>query len=128
VSISFSTESDADDRFLESRKLDLAQLGIVIERDKGEWHIEALPANWHLESEATIRAILELRLAENILKHWAATLACHAAIKEGEYLNETESLALAEAALALPLPRCPHGRPIWFEMSKEMLYKAVKRV
>jgi DNA mismatch repair protein MutL len=30
-------------------------------------------------------------------------------------------------ALELPDPHCPHGRPIWTEISREALFKAVRR-
>ncbi|MDR0556275.1 MAG: DNA mismatch repair endonuclease MutL [Treponema sp.] len=132
VSIPFATESDADDRFLESRKQDLARLGIVVEKDGGgggKWLVEALPASWRLGDSDTVKAILELRLAgENIAERWAATLACHAAIKDGGYLDSAAALALAESALSLPDPHCPHGRPLWTEMSRQELLHAVKRV
>ncbi|MDR2448303.1 MAG: DNA mismatch repair endonuclease MutL [Treponema sp.] len=130
VSIPFATESDADDRFLESRKQDLARLGIVVEKDEGggKWLVEALPVHWRLGDNATVKAILELRLAgENIAERWVATLACHAAIKDGGYLDSAAALALAEAALALPDPRCPHGRPVWAKLSRQELFHMVKR-
>ncbi|MDR0706460.1 MAG: DNA mismatch repair endonuclease MutL [Treponema sp.] len=131
VSIPFATESESDDRFLESRAQDLSRLGIVVEKDEGggKWRVEALPARWRLGDNATIKAILELRLAdENIAERWAATLACHAAIKDGDCLDSAAALALAEAALALPDPCCPHGRPVWTEISRRDLFHAVKRV
>jgi DNA mismatch repair protein MutL len=129
VSIPFNTESEEDDRFLTGRKQDLERLGVVIDGERGAWRIEALPVNWRLGDAATVKAILELRFAgENILERWAATLSCHSAIKDGDYLDETTALAIATAAFALPLPRCPHGRPIWFEIDRGTLNRAVKRV
>ncbi|MDR2784236.1 MAG: DNA mismatch repair endonuclease MutL [Treponema sp.] len=131
VSIPFATGSADDDHFLESRAQDLARLGIVVEKDEGggKWLVEALPVHWRLGDGDTVKAILELRLAgENIAERWAATLACHAAIKDGGYLDNTAALALAESALALPDPRCPHGRPVWTELSRQELFHAVKRV
>jgi DNA mismatch repair protein MutL len=72
---------------------------------------------------------LQLRSSgEDITRRWAATLACHAAIKDGDYLDESAALSLAEEALALSDPHCPHGRPLWTEMSLESLLKAVKRL
>jgi DNA mismatch repair protein MutL len=128
VPIPFTTESDEDDGFLNLRREDLARLGVVIVREEGGWHIEALPAGWQLGDAETMRAILDLRTAgENMAEHWAATLSCHAAIKDGDYLDDASALALAEKALNLPVHRCPHGRPIWFEISREDLYRAVRR-
>jgi DNA mismatch repair protein MutL len=77
----------------------------------------------------TVTEILKLKAAgENMAERWAATLSCHGAIKDGDYLDDTAALALAEAALKLPLPRCPHGRPIWTELSREELFRAVRRL
>ena len=130
VPIPFETESAGDDTFLESRRDELASLGLVIKKEKAHtWSIEALPANWKLDDRKTIEEILSLRTAqEDVARRWTATLACHAAVKDGDYLDEAAALALAKEALALPDPRCPHGRPIWSEISLEFLLKAVKRI
>jgi DNA mismatch repair protein MutL len=126
--IPFSTDSNEDDEFLALRRDDLARLGVVILREEGSWHIEALPAGWRLPDAETVRFILDLRTAgENIAERWAATLSCHGAIKDGDYLDDASALALAEEALKLQIPRCPHGRPIWFELSREDLFRAVRR-
>jgi DNA mismatch repair protein MutL len=128
VPVPFTTESADDDRFLEGRREELAKLGVVITGGGGAWRLEALPANWKLGDRETVREILKLREAgEDIAERWAATLSCHGAVKDGDYLDDASALALAEKALGLPLPRCPHGRPIWFELSRETLFKAVRR-
>jgi DNA mismatch repair protein MutL len=75
-----------------------------------------------------VEEILKLRTAkENIAEHWAATLSCHSAVKDGDYLDDGAALELAEAALALPIPRCPHGRPIWVEITRDYLFRLVQR-
>jgi DNA mismatch repair protein MutL len=129
VPIPFTAETGEDDRFLADRREELAGLGIVIEPEEGSWRIDALPAGWKLPDGETVREILNLRNAgENIAERWAATLSCHGAIKDGDYLDDTAALALAEKALALPVPRCPHGRPLWAEITREALFKAVRRL
>ncbi|GHT57118.1 DNA mismatch repair protein MutL [Spirochaetia bacterium] len=128
VPIPFSTASADEDKFLSSHRTELANLGLIIEEDEGEWRITALPANWKLGDAETVREILELRTAgENMAERWAATLSCHAAIKDGDYLDDSATLALAKEVLSLPQPRCPHGRPVWTIITKENLYRAVKR-
>jgi len=129
VPIPFTTESDDDDRFLEAQREQLANLGLVIQNDANGWRIDALPPDWRMGDDETVHKILELRNAgENMAAHWAATLCCHTAIRDGDYLDEKSALALAREALELPEPRCPHGRPIWTEISREALLKAVKRI
>lgn len=126
--IPFNTENDEEDRFLETKREELARLAVVIEKDEGGWRIEALPADWRLGDAETVRKILDLRKAgENMIERWAATLCCHQAVRDGDYLDDTSAFALAKEALALSDPHCPHGRPVWTEITREALFKAVKR-
>ncbi|MDR2786182.1 MAG: DNA mismatch repair endonuclease MutL [Treponema sp.] len=129
VPIPFATEDEESDRFLEGERAALSRLGIKIEGENGSWRICALPENWKLSDPETVREILELKNSrENMAERWAATLSCHGAVKDGDYLDDGAALALAEAALRLPVPRCPHGRPIWKELSREELFRAVRRI
>ena len=126
--IPFRTESDEEDKFLEAKREELSRLGIEIKKDGDSWRIDALPANWRMSDTATVKEILQLRTAgENMAQRWAATLCCRAAIKDGDYPDDETAFALGKEALALSEPRCPHGRPIWTEISREALYKAVRR-
>ena len=128
VPITFNAECAEDDRFLEAKREELTALAVDIERDGNGWRIDALPSDWRLGDGETVREILGLRTArENIAERWAATLCCHRAIRDGDYLDDDASLALAREAFALSDPRCPHGRPIWTEISREALNKAVRR-
>jgi DNA mismatch repair protein MutL len=126
--IPFRTDSDDEDNFLEAKRDELKRLGIDIEKDGDSWRIEALPADWQRGDAETVKEILELRTAgENIAERWAATLCCRAAIKDGDYPDDETAFALGKEALMLPNPRCPHGRPVWTEISREALFKAVRR-
>ena len=126
--IPFTTETDDEDTFLESKREELSHLGIDIEKDEDGWRIDALPSDWRMGDAQTVKEILELRTAnENIAERWAAALCCHAAIKDGDPLDNETAFALGNEALALPDPHCPHGRPVWTEISKEGLFKAVRR-
>jgi len=127
--IPFCTESDDEDAFLEAKRGELSRLGVDIERDQTGWRIDALPADWSLSDSATVTEILNLRTAgENMAQRWAATICCRAAIKDGDYPDDETAFALGKEALTLSDPRCPHGRPIWTEISKDALLKAVKRL
>jgi DNA mismatch repair protein MutL len=124
--IPFSAEGE--DGFLRAKKEELADLGIRLEEDGDAWLITALPAGWHLSDSETVRELLSLKDAgSDPGRAWAASLACHAAVKDGAYLDDSTALALAGAALALPNPRCPHGRPLWAEITREQLFQAVRR-
>jgi DNA mismatch repair protein MutL len=126
--IPFTTESEEEDAFLSANSEELSRLGVVIEKDGESWSIEALPADWRMGDAETVKEILGLRLAgENMAKRWAATFCCRAAIKDGDHLDDETAFELGKEALALPDPRCPHGRPVWTEISREALFKAVRR-
>jgi DNA mismatch repair protein MutL len=129
VPISFDAEGPAEDRFLRAEKEEMAKLGVVIEEEgNGRWQITALPGGWRLSDSETLEALRDLQNAgENMAERWAATLSCRRAVKDGDYLDDLTASALAEAALALPIPRCPHGRPIWVEINRAELYRGVKR-
>ena len=128
VAIPFGTDSPEADRFLEEKREEFTRLGIVFTRSGDLWLIEALPVGWKRSDGETVAEILSLRNAgENMAERWAATLACHTAVRDGDYLDEGTALAIAEEAFALPIHRCPHGRPIWTEIGREDLLRAVKR-
>ncbi|MDR0456859.1 MAG: DNA mismatch repair endonuclease MutL [Treponema sp.] len=128
IPIFFNTETAEDADFLAAKKDELARLGIVIERDADGWRIDALPEGWQSSDTDTVREILALRTArENIAERWAATLCCHQAVRDGDFLDDATAFALVKEALALPDPHCPHGRPVWTEISREALYRAVRR-
>jgi DNA mismatch repair protein MutL len=128
IPLVFNTESADDHDFLAAKKEELAKLAIIIEKDGDRWRIDALPEGWHLSDGETIQAILSLRTAgENIAERWAATLCCHQAVRDGDHLDDATALALAKSALDLPDPHCPHGRPVWTEISREALCRAVRR-
>ena len=129
VAIPFNTEAPSDDSFLEERREELEKLGIVIKRGNGEWFIEALPANWKLPDRETVEEILSLKTAgENLVERWITALSCQAAVKDGDFLDEQTALALAEESFRLPARRCPHGRPIWSEIRRDELLRAVRRI
>jgi DNA mismatch repair protein MutL len=128
IPISFNTETAEDSSFLAAKKKELAQLAIIIEKDGDGWRIDALPEDWRLSDSETVKEILSLREAgENMAERWAATVCCHRAIRDGDYIDDATALALAKEALNLPDPHCPHGRPIWTEISREALYRSVRR-
>jgi DNA mismatch repair protein MutL len=129
VPIYFDSRDRGEDMFLSAKRDELVKLGIIIEEaGTGRWQITALPEGWRLSDSDTVEALRELQNAgENMAERWIATLCCHRAIKEQDYLDDTSARALVEAALALPVPRCPHGRPIWVEISRAELFKGVRR-
>jgi DNA mismatch repair protein MutL len=127
--IVFTTEDANEDAFLQEHISALKRMGLVLSGGNGRWQIEALPQGWQLSDSDTVNKILELKNAgEDFTRRWAATTACHSAIRDGDYLDASAALNLAQKALALPDPHCPHGRPVYVRLSREDLLKAVKRI
>jgi DNA mismatch repair protein MutL len=56
-----------------------------------------------------------------------AAAACRMAIKEGDRVDPVTAMELCNGARALAVPRCPHGRPIWHELTRESLLRLVDR-
>jgi DNA mismatch repair protein MutL len=56
-----------------------------------------------------------------------ATAACRLAVKDGDRVDPVTARELCAQALKLPVPRCPHGRPIWHELGEDSLRRLVDR-
>ncbi len=56
-----------------------------------------------------------------------ADMACKSAIKDGDILDDTTAMELIKKTLDLKNARCPHGRPVWFQVSREELFQFVGR-
>ncbi len=144
----FEPEDDAEARRLEEVAPDLAALGFGLEKEGKSWLVTALPSPLDRDPVGAVREILSsLGPAERIVDQAGedagrakreqirgarsaalATAACRAAVKDGDELDPEASLQLALKALALPEPRCPHGRPIWVRLSREELFRLVRRI
>jgi DNA mismatch repair protein MutL len=107
---------------------DLEDLGIRIRRSGAlTFEVTAISAE--------LRPLPEERLIELIRgvggDEWKyslrASAACRLAIKEGDRVDPVTAQELCARALELPVPRCPHGRPIWHELSRESLLRLVDR-
>jgi len=130
VPLPFEVDGEDEDRFLTDLKPELQTLGIGLERTGPcDWSVTALPSGYTNPDDKTVEDIRALRSAgEHFASRWLATVACRAAIKDGDYLDSSAAQALAEAALALSEPRCPHGRPVFVEIGLEDLLKGVRRI
>ena len=57
-----------------------------------------------------------------------ADLACKSAIKDGDIIDNITAIELIHKTMKLKNARCPHGRPIWFQSSREELFRFVGRI
>ncbi len=128
--VPYVLEQQENDRVLEQNRDKLAFIGYRIEREGESWIVEAVPS---IAASQSLEALTEW-LAEPLptqtspLDSIAASLSCKAAIKDGDILDQFSAEKLISQALALPEPRCPHGRPVFISFSKEQLYLMFGRI
>lgn len=107
-----------------------AQVGVELARgeDPGTWELRSVPAILEEYKADIVALILDF---SGDSQEWQRALyaraSCHRAVKDGDRLDSIAALELAEQALALPVPRCPHGRPIWIALSRRELLSQIKR-
>ena len=120
--------SEEEESRLETAGAELIGLGVELRKAGARaFEVTALAEHFAMiPEEALIELIRGVGGAE-----WQyafrATAACRMAIKEGDRVDPVTARELCAQALELPVPRCPHGRPIWHQLSEESLRKLVDR-
>jgi DNA mismatch repair protein MutL len=64
---------------------------------------------------------------EDLERRLYSTMSCRAAIMQGDFLEPSAARFIIEQTLSMEDPRCPHGRPLWFELTKEDLFTWIGR-
>jgi DNA mismatch repair protein MutL len=127
-----SFEADpSQEELLAERGGQLENLGIQLERvGPSTFEITALPAPFErLDEGELVRVITSLdHPPEWVARELSTLAACRAAIKEGDPVDEVTALELVRGAFSLDDARCPHGRPLWHEITREELYRRVGRI
>jgi DNA mismatch repair protein MutL len=105
------------------------QLGIRVERgEDGVYSVTALPEELLCVEDELAAALAEGSGSPEELEQRVLSLAaCRTAVKDGEELDPPAAAELARRALTLDNARCPHGRPIWMEIRRGELLRAVAR-
>jgi DNA mismatch repair protein MutL len=106
----------------------LSASGYAARKEDSVWIIESVPLLLGEEAIPALIEWLENEIEDLAGKSLVATMACRAAIKDGEILDENAARELIRMSLELPFPRCPHGRPIWVKLDKTSLYRMVGRL
>ncbi len=128
VPIHFDVNKD-EETVLKKELETYAGLGFTIEQVcPGSWLIKACPAAC-LDMKGDLAEFIKGRRGDSttLKQELYATVACRAAVMDGEILDALTGRELAIKALNLDNARCPHGRPIWHEISREKLFELVKR-
>lgn len=129
IPIDFKTTEEEEDMVDKNIPL-LKRLGIEVKKTgRNRYVINSMPEDFLvLETDELIRFLKEDQGDLNRIKREIMdALACRLAVKDGDILDEITAMELVSKALELEDPKCPHGRPIWFSLTKDELFKIVKR-
>ncbi len=117
---------------LEAHRGFLERLGYQFDQvGPQEIMIRAVPALLGESAKEALRELLEevfWREPGNILHEALARLACRAARKAGEYPSAQEIEELVSELKEKNLYTCPHGRPLFWEISLEEIKKKLGRL
>jgi len=124
-------------RALEGHLSELARLGLEVEPFGGEaFALKGAPALLGGVDLAGLLTDLAQQLeqlergsaVEEALHDLVATMACHAAVRANQELSAEEARALLDGLDAIDFKaRCPHGRPVVFELGLADLERRVGR-
>ncbi len=124
-------------RALEAGLPELARIGLDVEPFGGDsFAVKGAPALLAGVDLPALLADVAAQLAdverdsavEEAFHGLLATMACHAAVRANQELGPEEARALLDGLDAIDFKaRCPHGRPVVFELSLADLERAVDR-
>lgn len=123
------TQDDEEDRYLESVAPELLKIGFRIQQEeKGKWKLLSINERWKESTEQFINQILREKVPpKDVMYSIAAMTACKAAVKDGYILDDAAASKIAEGALLLEDPHCPHGRPVYTQFTRDQLFSLVRR-
>ncbi|HVP19302.1 MAG TPA: DNA mismatch repair endonuclease MutL [Spirochaetia bacterium] len=125
--LSFDVSEEEEGR-LEANLEDLAGMGIQIRRvGSRSYEITAISDDFRPLREDVLVELVRGAGGEEWREALRATAACRLAIKEGDAVDPMTARELCAQSLRLAVPRCPHGRPLWHELSEDELRKLVDR-
>ena len=123
------TQDAGEDEYIQSIQEELNRIGFECSRTQdGEWAFATVQERWRGSEDELTRILLEKRSApKDLIYTLAASAACKAAVKDGWILDDNAASEIAQAALELPDPHCPHGRPVYTTLTREHLFSLVRR-
>ncbi len=129
VPYTVQTESSADDKYIEALKEKLEEAGFTGRNcGGGRWEFTTVPIRWKGTEADLAHDLLDRRInPHDMMNAAAASAACRAAVMDGTVLDSGTATWIAEEALKLPDPHCPHGRPVYTTITRRQLFALVKR-
>ncbi len=95
----------------------------------GRWQLISVPENC-IGNESIIIDFVKKQKGtiSDLETELYADMACKSAIKDGDVLDKITAVQLVKKTFKLENARCPHGRPVWFQVSREELFRFVGRL
>ena len=123
------TESVADDNYIAAMQDKLAQAGFIgSKKEEGVWEFTSVPVRWKGTEADLAKDLLDRRISPtDMINAVAASTACRSAVMDGTVLDSSMAAWLCKAALELPDPHCPHGRPVYTTITRRQLFDLVRR-
>jgi DNA mismatch repair protein MutL len=119
---------------IETRRSDLLLLGYDVEPfGNDSVAVRAVPAiDIGIRHEDILGELLRTGLGDvqsgRLLERFASTVACHKALRAGTSVNqETVSWLMNELSRNPHVLTCPHGRPVWINITKQEIAKRFGR-
>jgi DNA mismatch repair protein MutL len=123
----FDVSAEEETRIISAAQ-ELEEMGIAVRRAGARaFELTALSPDFQALAEERLVELVRGVGGEQWKYAFRAMAACRLAIKEGDRVDPVTAHELCAQALELPVPRCPHGRPIWHELSEETLLRLVDR-
>ena len=106
-----------------------AEIGVIIKKDEtGQLYIDAMPSSFfELKNDVLNLLVTQTGDFENIKTELYARAACKKALKAGDAIDYDKAIDLIKKVFAMPMPRCPHGRPLYYQLTKDKLYQLLER-
>jgi DNA mismatch repair protein MutL len=124
----FDLETEKE-KLLKSDIRNYESLGFSIENiEKNKWQLLSIPEICSGKEDIIIKFLKNQEgTVSDLETKIYADMACKTAIKDGDIIDNITAMDLIRKTLNLENARCPHGRPIWFQLSKEELFHFVGR-
>jgi len=129
IPLEFPVEPEEEERIRENA-VTLTSLGVRIEEIRpGTWALTALPAAYRGAEEEVVNLLkTQSGTLDKLKEELFAQIACKKAIKDGEGISPLSAHEILQYVFSLENPRCPHGRPLWVQISREELFRGVRRI
>lgn len=123
------TEDEEQERYVASVLPKLAEAGFIGKATvEGVFEFSTIPSSWKGDEKTLRDALLDgFEEPERILYKVFASASCRKAVMQGTRLDDATAAEFARKAFELPDPHCPHGRPVYFRLTKEQMFANVRR-